>query len=261
MAIILDALISIARTAGNDILDVYGTEFSVDTKDDNSPLTLADRRAHRTIAAALADLTPEIPLLSEEGVDDVGEERLSWKRYWLVDPLDGTKEFIKRNGEFTVNIALVEDGAPVVGVVLAPVTGVIYAGDDSGAFVEEADGRRRPIQVSCYESGTLRVVCSRSHRGDKVDRFLERVPSYEVAASGSSLKICLVAEGKADIYPRFGPTSEWDTAAAHAVLNAAGGQLTDLDFQPLRYTKTSLLNPEFLAFGGGTQPWREWLPE
>lgn len=254
MGRLLDEVAMIARAAGDEIMGVYvrGAEtLAVTHKADQSPLTEADERAHRLIAARLAELTPLLPLLSEEdvasfpGADEAG-------RYWLVDPLDGTKEFIKRNGEFTVNIALIEAGRPVLGVVHAPALGMTYlAAAGVGAFRQIADEARRPIAVARHAKGApWRVVGSRSHAGDTLADYLAGLGKYELVSMGSSLKFCLVAEGKADLYPRLGPTSLWDTAAAQCVVEQAGGSVRTLDGVPLSYESTArVLNPHFVVAG------------
>jgi 3'(2'), 5'-bisphosphate nucleotidase len=242
----LKELEQIARDAGAAIMEIYNSDdFDVQLKGDDSPLTKADLAAHRVIVDGLSQLNEQYPILSEESADISWDKRQQWQRYWLVDPLDGTKEFIKRNGEFTVNIALIENGEPVTGVVYAPVLDAMYVGDrDNGATLNDT-----PIQVEQNTPETLRIVGSRSHASQETTDWLEQLGKpYEMVPMGSSLKICLVAEGKADIYPRLGPTSEWDTAAAHAVLNAAGGSITTVDGEPLRYNqKDSFLNPYFIA--------------
>lgn len=242
----LKELEQIARDAGAAIMEIYNSDdFDVQLKGDDSPLTKADLAAHRVIVDGLSQLNEQYPILSEESADISWDKRQQWQRYWLVDPLDGTKEFIKRNGEFTVNIALIENGEPVMGVVYAPVLDAMYVGDrDNGATLNDT-----PIQVEQNTPETLRIVGSRSHASQETTDWLEQLDKpYEMVPMGSSLKICLVAEGKADIYPRLGPTSEWDTAAAHAVLNAAGGSITTVDGEPLRYNqKDSFLNPYFIA--------------
>lgn len=247
----------IAREAGQAIMEVYVREdHEVVKKDDKSPLTAADLAAHACIARGLAALDPAIPLLSEEGASVPWEERRHWERYWLVDPLDGTREFIKRNGEFTVNIALIERDQPVLGVVYAPVLNWMYSGASGIGATKEADGKTSSIHTRMVEEGgaPLRVVASRSHRSELLDAWFAameaRWPEIEVIGMGSSLKLCLVAEGQADIYPRLGPTSEWDTAAAQAVLEAAGGAVLGPSGERLRYNhKESLLNPHFYAQG------------
>lgn len=239
--------------AGEKILSVYGQEdICVDLKSDDSPVTQADKVAHQFLDAELAKLQVG-PILSEEGAEIPWTERSAWTRYWLVDPLDGTKEFIKRNGEFTVNVALVENGEPILGVVYAPVLGVCYTGEKaSGAYVETIkDGEVRPIKPSpCPQANNpWRIVGSRSHSSKDFDRFVEKLSNFELVAVGSSLKFCMVADGQADLYPRLTPTCEWDTAAAQAVLEAAGGCVLELESKaPLRYNqKESLLNPYFIA--------------
>ena len=254
-------LLDIAREAGRAILAVYHQDFSVEHKADESPLTAADLASHRVIVQRLGEIDPSIPVLSEEGADIPFEQRRAWPRYWLIDPLDGTREFVKRNGEFTVNIALIDEGRAVAGVVHVPVSGISYVGQlNEGAWKIDADDKSQPIQVNKKRPRTLRVAGSRSHAGDSLKRFLDRVGDHEIVSMGSSLKLCLVAEGAADIYPRLGPTSEWDTAAAQAVVEAAGGSVTDTQLQPLRYnTKESLLNPHFLVFGDQSEDWGRYL--
>ncbi len=265
-ATLTELLLPLTRQAGEKILAVYHTDFAVQAKDDQSPLTLADQQAHEHIAAGLATLTPDIPLLSEESAALDWSQRQAWRTYWLVDPLDGTKEFVQRNGQFTVNIALIHDNRPVAGVVYAPVHGVTYyAAEGLGAYKQENGQAARAIRTRAPD-GTLVLVGSRAHAGAAQEDLLacltqSGVP-FSLVAMGSSLKICLVAEGQADLYPRLGPTSEWDTAAAHCVLEQAGGQLTDLHLQPLRYnTKPELLNPWFLAFGHADARWTRCLAE
>ncbi|MBN1237863.1 MAG: 3'(2'),5'-bisphosphate nucleotidase CysQ [Gammaproteobacteria bacterium] len=254
---LLELILPIARAAGDAIMSVYQREFDVELKDDRSPLTEADSLSHDVITDALASLRPALPVLSEEASGTEHRDRRSWDPYWLVDPLDGTKEFIKRNGEFTVNIALIEAHAPVLGVVLAPALGVeYYGGAGIGAWRRAAGQDARGIRVSVPAAGPLRVVGSRSHPSGTLATYLERLGAHELKPMGSSLKICLVAEGEADVYPRFGPTSEWDTAAAQAVLEGAGGVMMDTDGQPLRYNrKDDLLNPHFLAVGDQNRDW------
>lgn len=248
----------IARRAAVEILAVYESGAS-DTrrKADDSPLTEADLRAHRLILSALSKLTPQLPVLSEESPAADVAARRSWSRYWLVDPLDGTREFLGRNGQFTVNIALIEDHRPALGVVHVPVQGVSYQGlSGSGAWRAQGEGERQAIRVCAHSDTPVRVVGSRSHRGDSLAAFLERLGPHELLGVGSSLKFCLVAEGAADVYPRLGPTSEWDTAAAHAVLAAAGGEVLDLEGRPLTYNmREELLNPFFVAYGPADRDW------
>jgi len=254
---------NIAREAGAAILEVYGRKGDLDitTKDNDSPLTEADLAAHRIIVDALRELTPALPILSEESKAVPWEERQSWQTYWLVDPLDGTKEFISRNDEFTVNIALIDNGRPVLGVVYVPVLDILYYGSLDGAWKEEK-GQQEAIRTASIDEDqhTEAVVASRSHKGEELEDWLERAadrfPQMELVSMGSSLKICLVAEGRADIYPRLALTSEWDTAAAQAILEAAGGILTDVDFNIYRYNqKEEILNPYFFAIGDRTFDW------
>lgn len=255
---LLGAVTDIARAAGGEILKVYDSgEIVATAKSDASPLTVADLRAHRFIEDALQALTPELPVLSEEAADTPYAERSRWSRYWLVDPLDGTKEFLSRNGQFTVNIALIEDHAPVLGVVHVPVRDTSYQGlPGTGAWRVPAGAAAEAIKVCPRCATPLRVVGSRSHRGDSLDAFLARVGPHELVPVGSSLKFCMVAEGAADVYPRLGPTSEWDTAAAHAVVLGAGGAVTTLEGLPLRYnTRETLLNPFFVAWGPKDRDW------
>jgi 3'(2'), 5'-bisphosphate nucleotidase len=247
---LLDRVIPIARAAGAIVMEVYATEFKVEGKGDASPVTEADHRAEALILPALARVTPGLQVVSEEAAS-AGRIPVVAERFWLVDPLDGTREFVDRNGEFTVNIALVERGFPVLGVVLAPASGRLFAGAaGAGAFVEDESGRRRTIACRRIPATGLTVVSSRSH-GDRaaLDAFLTgRVVASHVTA-GSSLKFCLVAGGEADLYPRFGRTMEWDTAAGHAILRAAGGCVTDLNGAELRYGKPDFANQHFVAMG------------
>lgn len=246
---ILESLIGIARTAGEAILKIYAGDFKARDKADSSPVTEADDRAEEIILAALAALTPDIPAVSEEAASRGGVPRVG-ARFWLVDPLDGTREFVSRNGEFTVNIALIDGGEPSLGVVFAPALGRAFGGArGAGAFAEQ-DGRRRAIACRRPPSEGLTVVSSRSH-GDReaLQAFLADRRVASCAFAGSSLKFCLVATGEADLYPRLGRTMEWDTAAGHAVLCAAGGKVTELNGADLTYGKPDLANPSFVAMG------------
>jgi 3'(2'), 5'-bisphosphate nucleotidase len=233
----------------------------VTTKADKSPVTEADLAAHEAIVAGLKRITPDIPVLSEESSKIPFAERRRWDSYWLVDPLDGTKEFISRNGDFTVNIALIQHCAPVVGVVYIPVERTAYYGSIGvGAFRRNANGVEQPIHVQNRSSDPVRVVASRSHRGELLDGYLAKLGAHEIVSRGSSLKFCLVAEGAADVYPRLGPTSEWDTGAGHAVLLAAGGHVVAANGDELTYNrKDSLLNPYFIAYADTARDWREYL--
>jgi len=249
-------LVAIAQAAGKAILEIYHDEARfdhVDMKADDSPLTLADQAAHKVIAARLEALTPEIPVLSEEGKAIEYETRSQWEKFWLVDPLDGTKEFIKRNGEFTVNIALVEGQRVVMGCVHVPVQNTTYyAAKGEGAFVVREGKEAEKIEAASFgmEDAGLRLVCSRSHMSEAVENYVKQFENPELVSMGSSLKLVLVAEGKADIYPRLGPTMEWDTAAAQIVVEEAGGTVLNHETdQPLTYNKENLLNPYFLVFG------------
>ena len=255
-----ESIIELAREAGHKILEIYETEFDIQHKDDRTPLTEADMAAHRIIDDGLAKLTPDIPVLSEESKDIPFSERSAWSRYWLVDPLDGTREFIKRNGEFTVNIALIEGHDAIAGVVYAPVLRLCYyACKGDGAFKVIDDGTPEPIHVRKWHGGTVTVAGSRSHRGSTLDAYLDNLADYDIISMGSALKSCLVAEGRADIYPRLGPTSEWDTAAAQIVVEEAGGQITKTNMERMRYnTKESLLNPHFFVFGAD-HDWSQYL--
>ncbi len=241
----------IAREAGEVIMQVYATDFAVRGKADASPVTEADEQAEAVILAGLRALAPEVPVVAEEEVA-AGRAPTVGNCFWLVDPLDGTKEFINRNGEFTVNIALVRDGVPVLGVVFAPALGRLFAGAQGvGAFMEDSQGRRA---IHCREEPAegLTVVASRSHGdADALDRFLAGRKVAALRSAGSSLKLCLVASGEADVYPRLGRTMEWDIAAGHAVLLAAGGRVTTLDGAPLGYAKPDFANPHFAAWGVG----------
>lgn len=258
---LLPQAISVAIQAGRCILEIYDCGFKVEHKDDQTPLTEADMAAHHIIESGLGEIDPSIPILSEESADIPFSERQQWQRYWLVDPLDGTREFIKRNGEFCVNIALIEDHEPVLGVIYAPVLGVTYSAcRGQGAFKRDAMNAPVRIHTKRRSEGPVLVAGSRSHRGDSLRRFLANLGPYELIPMGSAIKSCLVAEGKADVYARLGPTSEWDTAAAQIILEEAGGRITDTRMRPLRYnTKENLLNPHFFAFGDPTQDWSIYL--
>ena len=256
----ISTIIAIALEAGEAILGIYQQDFEVYEKQDTSPLTEADLASHEIIVRGLGKLTPEIPVLSEEAADIPFTERSSWSTYWLIDPLDGTKEFIKKNDEFTVNIALIQDHQAVLGVVYVPATGVTFYGEAGKGAYRIENGETSEIRVTGDAKTPLRVAGSRSHAGSSLQQFLDNVGEHEIVSMGSSLKLCLVADGKADIYPRLGPTSEWDTAAAQAVVEAAGGSVTDTEGSPLRYnTKESLLNPFFLVFGDRSRDWVSYL--
>lgn len=257
----LEPLLKIADSAGRRILEIYGTDFSVQRKADHSPVTAADLAAQEIIVRGLKLLTPDLPVLSEESSQIPFAERRRWDRYWLVDPLDGTKEFINRNGDFTVNIALVQKHAPVVGVVHIPVEKLSYYGAaGAGAYRRKTGDAPELIHVQTLGNGPVRVVASRSHRGELLDGYLAKLGPHTTVSRGSALKFCLVAEGAADVYPRLGPTSEWDTAAGHAVLLAAGGHVINVDGTALSYnSKESLLNPHFIAYADQARDWRKYL--
>ncbi len=268
---LLSRVVDISRAAGSAILHVYnrGGDLKIENKRDDSPVTQADLAAHGIICPALEGLLEGVPVLSEESEIPAYDVRAGWHRYWIVDPLDGTKEFIKRNGEFTVNIALIERGEPVLGVVYVPVTGVTYAGvKGQGAFKLDRDGKQA-IQVrSMRQRGQtgepVVVVASRRHGTDKVDQLIaeleDELGAVATTNMGSSLKLCLIAEGKADFYPRLAPTSEWDTAAAQAVVEAAGGIVVDTRMDVLRYnTKEELLNPFFYVIADSQFDWAKYL--
>lgn len=246
---LLDELAAVARRAGAAILDVYRTDFAARAKSDASPVTDADERAEALIVPALRALTPDVPIVAEESVA-AGDVPAVGDEFWLVDPLDGTKEFIGRNGEFTVNIALIQHGVPVAGVVHAPALDRLFAGARGASAWTELGGRRSALQVRTAPPQGLTVVGSRSH-GDAaaLDAFLAGRRVAEVRSAGSSLKFCLVAAGEADVYPRFGRTMEWDIAAGHAVVAAAGGRVERLDGTPLRYGKPGFENPHFVVWG------------
>lgn len=252
----LKALTDISRVAGEEILKIYHDESKfdrVDFKADDSPLTLADKAAHLAIEAKLQEMSPEIPILSEEGRDIPYEERKEWSRFWLVDPLDGTKEFIKRNGEFTVNIALIEGNEVIMGCVHVPVSNVTYfAAKGEGAYMKVGAEKAVKIEANAFEltDKGLRLVCSRSHMTPEVEAYVAQFDEPQTVSMGSSLKLVLIAEGKADIYPRLGPTMEWDTAAAQIIVEEAGGQVLQADSgEVMQYNKENLLNPYFLVLG------------
>ncbi len=262
----LTQVIEIAKVAGVAIMQVYSTDFDVEKKEDNSPLTKADLAAHHCIVSALGQLTPYVPILSEESETIDYETRREWQQYWLIDPLDGTREFVKRNGEFTVNIALIDRHKPVLGVVYAPATEVLYfATLHHGAYKQTKSNPVQKVHTRLLDLKRPIIVGSRSHTDQKMQRFMQNLKNStgaipELISMGSSLKICLVAEGLADVYPKLGPTSEWDTAAAHCVLLEAGGDIVNEAGLTLRYnSKRSLLNPFFFAKSGSVQNWAEFL--
>ncbi|MCH8498134.1 MAG: 3'(2'),5'-bisphosphate nucleotidase CysQ [Marinobacter sp.] len=240
-------ILTIADQAGQKVMAVYHSDFKVRTKEDNSPITAADEAAHQIIVDGLRRITPDVPILSEESAAAPWDERCHWYRFWLVDPVDGTREFTQRSGEFTVNIALIIDGEPVMGVVVAPALKEMFWGVvGEGAWKRARNGQERRISVT-QPHEELRVVASKNHMTPETEAFIRRLGPHQLVQAGSSLKICMIAEGRADVYPRLGPTSEWDTAAAHAVLTAAGGKITTLKGEPLKYGKENILNPDFIA--------------
>ncbi len=257
-------LIEGVHAAGREVLAVYQRDFEVETKDDQSPLTEADMASHHALVALLEAVTPEVPILSEESGEIPFATRRAWQRYWLIDPLDGTKEFIKKNGEFTLNVALIEEGVPVFGIVHAPVLETTWIGQaGQGAFKLEGE-KSTPIRVRDLPapgSQPWKVVGSRSHGAAEFEAFCAGLPDHERVSMGSSLKLCLVAEGQADLYPRLAPTSEWDTAAAQAVVTAAGGEVLDAEtLEPLRCNQQdSVLNPFFIVCGQRDERWETAL--
>lgn len=259
VASLISPVLAIAKEAGVAILSIYNQsdEFAVTKKADHTPVTAADLLANQLIIEKLQALTPHVPILTEESADIPYQIRRTWPQYWLVDPLDGTKEFIKKNGEFTVNIALISHHRAILGVIHAPVLNVYYyAAENFGAYKQE--GEKNPLSINTHkgQDKSVRVAGSRSHAQNKLQLILEKLEAYELISMGSSLKSCLVAEGAADIYPRLGPTSEWDTAAAQCIVEESGGAMTDLAGQRLSYnTKDSLINASFLVVGDKTLDW------
>jgi 3'(2'), 5'-bisphosphate nucleotidase len=243
-------LVAVAEQAGKAILEVYATDFAARAKADQSPVTDADERAEAIILAELARLTPLIPVVAEESVAAGKLPTIGAEPFWLVDPLDGTREFVSLNGEFTVNIALIEQGRPTVGIVHVPVQDLSYWTDSASAFRRQGKAAAHTIRVRRPAAEGLVVLASRSHRDQRTDDYLAKIKVKKLMSAGSSIKFCLVAEGAADHYPRLGRTMEWDTAAGHAVLDAAGGRVTKLDGVDLAYGKPGFENPDFIASGG-----------
>ena len=257
-----EAATAVARKAAQKIMEVYATDFEVRNKTDRSPLTRADMASHEVICSGLAGLTPDIPVLSEESAHLPYSTRKTWDQYWLVDPLDGTREFIKRNGEFTVNIALIRDNYPVLGIIYIPVNDVCYyAEKNEGAYKRGNGEPALRVRTKISRADSLVVAGSRSHGNKRQQEFFSKMGDrVETIAIGSSRKFCLVAEGIADIYARFGPTSEWDSAAGQCIVEEAGGRVTDTDFVRLRYNaKDSLINPDFLVFADPAFGWEQRL--
>jgi 3'(2'), 5'-bisphosphate nucleotidase len=246
---ILPDVIKVADAASEKVLHIYESNFKVEYKEDQSPITAADIASHEVIVHGLRSISRDIPILSEEGKSIPWEERRHWHRFWLIDPIDGTKDFTQRTGEFTVNIALIENGEPVMGVVTAPALKEAYWGVvGEGAYKRDRTGKVHRIRVA-EPKDAKRVVASKNHLNEETRQFIDTLGEHELVQAGSSLKFCRIAEGHADIYPRLGPTCEWDTAAAHAVLLAAGGRIETLEGEPLKYGKEDVLNPFFVAAG------------
>lgn len=261
---LLSAVIQLAHEAGTAIMQVYRSDFSVEHKDDHSPLTEADLAAQRVISHGLQSLCPGLPLISEECELVPYAERRQWQRYWLVDPLDGTREFVKRNDEFSINIALIDNGQPVLGVVYAPALDLCYYTSGQGAYKQQGDTLPQRIHARPLDLGNITIAASRAHPGQKIQAMLHHISRQhgvpKIINMGSSLKICLVAEGMADMYPRLGLTAEWDTAAAQCILEQAGGMLVDRHGLRLYYNrKDTILNPEFFARGVTAHDWNQYL--
>ncbi|MEX0731413.1 MAG: 3'(2'),5'-bisphosphate nucleotidase CysQ [Aquisalimonadaceae bacterium] len=260
---LLPETVRIARQAGEAILRIYSTGFTVTRKADDSPVTAADEAAQAVIEDALSRLTPNIPILSEEGTLRPWPQRRQWQTYWLVDPLDGTREFIRRNGQFAVNIALIDAGRPVLGVVHAPVAGTAwYGGPALGAFREQQGGSAERIQTARRPEPPLRVALGRATPGSRTRLLLDRLPEHRIVPCGASIKLCMIADGQADLYPRFGPISEWDIGAPQAILEAAGGTIAHMrDLSPVRYNKRpSLTTSDIVAFGDPSVDWKQFIP-
>ena len=244
--------VQIAKEAGEAITEIYNSDFDYQLKKDLSPITAADNLSHNIITEKLKTLTPEIPILSEENCDIPYKIRANWTKYWLVDPLDGTKEFIKRNGEFTVNIALIENNTPIFGVIHLPVTNETYWGSQvSGSFYSTEKNDAERINVANNHQNPIRLVASRSHPSEMLNSLLKKIVDYEIIEVGSSIKFCHIASGQADCYPRFGPTSEWDTAAGEAIVRYAGGHVVTARGDSMNYNaKEDYLNPNFIVSNG-----------
>jgi 3'(2'), 5'-bisphosphate nucleotidase len=251
-------IIHIAKKAGEAILEEYGKSSVVNWKSDDSPLTIADKRSHNLIQKELKNSFPDIPLMSEEGSEELFEKRKNWEKFWCVDSMDGTKEFIKKSGQFTVNIALIENNIPILGVIYAPVLNLLYFAElGVGAFKWDMDSSECPvlIKVRSLNINSIDIVASKDHAGPDVKKMIDNLTVSSLQSMGSSLKFCLVAEGQADIYYRDVPTYEWDTAAAQAIVTEAGGQVCTLDGNPLQYNKQNLLNPSLITFGSDPEFW------
>ena len=249
---LISSTVEIAKEAGMVITEIYNSDFDYQLKEDLSPITAADNLSHNIITERLKTLTPKIPILSEENCNIAYKIRSQWTRYWLVDPLDGTKEFISKNGEFTVNIALIENNTPIFGVIDIPVTNETYWGSKAnGSFCSDANKDVKQINVPKDNQNPIRIVASRSHPSNMLASLLEIIVDYEIIEIGSSIKFCLIASGQADCYPRFGPTSEWDTAAGEAIVESAGGQVVNTNGDSMNYNvKEDYLNPNFIVSNG-----------
>jgi len=246
---LINSTVEIAKEAGEAITEIYNSDFDYQLKKDLSPITTADNLSHNIITERLQTLTPKTPILSEENCNIPYKIRSQWSQYWLVDPLDGTKEFISKNGEFTVNIALIENNTPTFGVIHIPVTHETYWGSQvNGSFYSTENNDAEQIHVSENHQNPIRIVASRSHPSDILNSLLERRVDYEIIEIGSSIKFCLIASGQADCYPRFGPTSEWDTAAGEAIVGSAGGHMVNVNGDLMNYNlKENYLNPNFIV--------------
>ena len=248
---LIEQLIEISKEAGKAILEVYSSNFDHQIKEDLSPLTKADTLSDNIICERLKVLTPDIPILSEESCNIPLSIRSQWSQYWLIDPLDGTKEFIKKNDEFTVNIALIENNNPIIGLIHNPVFNTIYWGSELGAFLSIENNNPQKIAVKKSQLIKPRIICSRSHKSEKLEFYLQSIGKHQIILAGSSLKFCSIASGESDIYPRFNPTSEWDTAAGQCIVESAGGTVKTLDGERMQYNKKqSLINPGFICYSG-----------
>jgi len=261
---LLDEMVALVRAAHTEIMAVYARPFETQLKEDRSPLTEADLASHRVLTHGLAQFPLALPVISEEGGLPDAAERAAWPAYWLIDPLDGTKEFLAKNGEFTVNLALVEGTRPTLGVVGVPARDQVFTGDVTRGVAERRDAAGTlPLQARRYGGARPTIVASRRHGGEALEGALRRLDQeqgpLELRNVGSALKLCLLAEGGADVYPRLAPTSEWDTAAAQAVLEAAGGAVWQLDGDPLTYNKANILNPEFVAVADPAYDWLRYF--
>jgi len=248
---LIEHIIEISKEAGKAILEIYNTNFEYQIKEDLSPLTKADTVSHNIISARLKVLTPDIPILSEESSNIPFSIRSQWSQYWLIDPLDGTKEFIKKNDEFTVNIALIENNNPIIGLIHNPVLNTIYWGSKLGTFLLKRNNSPQKIAIQKSKLTKPRIICSRSHKSEELEFYLRSIGKHQIIHAGSSLKFCSIALGESDIYPRFNPTSEWDTAAGQCIVESAGGTIKTLDGERMQYNKKkSLINPGFICYSG-----------